>query len=320
MTEEIPNSEVRVREFLTSFYEKMEAPLIEGRTLAFYVDEIQPYSQPHKPKRQDIILSMVIDEYLGFMIACHARLAETLGRNQDQGAVCALTQLSMIMNDIAAIRLLTSRGFDLAARRQSRSLYETVNTFILSSHDEEFRKAFLASTTFEASNKFWHTYIAKEKDLRRIKDRFPEQFGNPEFLNDVMVEERKILGMTVHPSMLLGLALLKREVNRFSLSDDRDTQYSSEKVLQFTMFQCWNAVTFGLGHLGLKPVPLFEAMLQDTEASPGSVVWRSLPAWRKALMMLCPVIAVRITDMRREAATRSKASDEKAASEREGDH
>jgi hypothetical protein len=105
--------------------------------------------------------------------------------------------------NLASLRALCLLGFDGNARIQLRLHYETMVLWSRLRVDPEARAAFGAAASVEASNHFWHQYLAHRKSEKFIKAWVKQEGGLWLGASELFADRvPPILGISSHPSNL----------------------------------------------------------------------------------------------------------------------
>jgi len=147
----------------------------------------------------------LFDEFLRWHISfCWAMTAHLKDHRADYRCrtFCALSHY--VVSQHIAIRRLVLAGLDAQAKQLVRPLAEHLDLMVLLAVAPELDNEFRQTDDEKASNRFWHTYIAKGKARRMIKQKLAEQTSlasNPE-IEGWRLREEAVLSMTIHPSIL----------------------------------------------------------------------------------------------------------------------
>lgn len=120
---------------------------------------------------------------------------------------CLSSLQSSIFDDLYSIRLLISRGRELAARQLLRSLVEFFDLQILLYLDPSVSSRYFETQDAESANKFWHENISKGKLASRVQ-KYLQDGGDGliySVLSDITTTELKMLGQMIHPSYVTSL-------------------------------------------------------------------------------------------------------------------
>lgn len=121
------------------------------------------------------------------------------------------------INALASVRLLCSRGLDIAARMQLRLLYENAIIWSRLLIDEEAFRDWEKSFLPDEGNKFWHKYISKDKTEKYMKLSTEEKnlfwLGND---NLSVKSLKRNIGFTTHPTMFASYLNAKNDFANYS--------------------------------------------------------------------------------------------------------
>jgi len=158
----------------------------------------------------------LLDEQLGLMRFVVWYFTSCLFTEKVKG-VQHLRLATSQFNALASIRLLCSRGFDIAARMQLRLLYENSIIWSRLLIDEEASKEWDRSFSLEQGNLFWHKYISKSKTEKYMK-RAAEERGFTWLGNDELsvASLKNIVGFATHPTVFASYLNAKHDFNSTS--------------------------------------------------------------------------------------------------------
>lgn len=158
----------------------------------------------------------LLDEQLGLMKFVVWYFTSCLFSEKIRGVQHLRLATSQI-NALASVRLLCSRGLDIAAKMQLRLLYENSIIWSRLLIDEEAFNDWGNSFAPEEGNKFWHKYISKDKTEKYMK-RVAEERGFIWLGNDQLsvASLKRNIGFTTHPTMFASYQNAKYDLNNNS--------------------------------------------------------------------------------------------------------
>lgn len=150
------------------------------------------------------VLLLELDENITFLLLVSLKLKACLLDDENLHRTAMSALLSGITSVLTGIRQLVSTGLALPATQLCRPLRDMVNVALLCVISRDVMQRFVATTTPEAANKFWHEFLARDKDLKAIDQALEERAGAM-FPHVEAAKLNQMLGMMVHPSFIGGL-------------------------------------------------------------------------------------------------------------------
>ena len=166
---------------------------------------------------------------------------------QRRAVICLIANIS---SQVIAIRRLISAGLDVQAKQLVRMLTEQIDVAILISLDEKSAEKFVLTIDENTANQFWHKNVAKQKFRNMLFPSIKNVLGDSDA--DEMIfyiqDEEKLLGATVHPSIMASHAALvpmteKEEEHPFGFLG-RVTVFS-ERTLMYSTIYMFLLLVFG---------------------------------------------------------------------------
>lgn len=229
-------------------YTDNHAPIVadEDRqsSISFYVEESGILDRRLTLDDRERVAVDCIDEFLAFFMLAAAALSRS-----EPNAFFDADRLLLrnIISDLTAIRVLIRSGLTTACLKLCRPLQESVDTLILSQHDEVFADEFSKSMDPQRANDLWHKFIAKQKVVKRIKEKSDGYriLGKTQFaaIADGLMP---LLGAAIHPSALVSFMCTTHDAP-FAQTGERDDAFSRPyPMMIFVAYTCWLALVFGL--------------------------------------------------------------------------
>lgn len=185
------------------------------------------------------VLLYQVDEAVTFLLLVSMKVQAYLVDDATPARVTFSALLSSITSSLAGIRQLVGQGLILPATQLCRPLRDTVNVALLCVSTTEIANRFAGTFDPTAANRFWHEFLARDRDLKAIDRALELHVGSAAALfPHVEAELNEMLGMMVHPSAAGGTVAMMNDAAQLFFPDPGAVR-AAHRPLSFAAHQAF---------------------------------------------------------------------------------